>query len=141
MIYIIANKALIKPIDRKIRKYAPIRKSNKGTTPGMSRKGLKIEQGSEDKQWYFPRGNPNEEEIREMIGTVAKIAIIILWKTHCYAFGGKTFIQKEGGPRGQRPTMAASRLIIQDFFEKYDRILTSSGLKIFLMKVYVDDGR
>ena len=30
---------------------------------------------------------------------------------------------------------------MQDFFEKYDRILTSAGLKIFLMKVYVDDGR
>ena len=50
-------------------------------------------------------------------------------------------MQREGGPIGQRPTMAASRLVMQDFFEKYHNILVSSGLRTFLMKVYVDDGR
>ena len=50
-------------------------------------------------------------------------------------------LQSEGGPIGQRPTMAASRLVMHDFFMKYDKILRNSGLKIFLLKVYVDDGR
>ena len=108
IIYIMTNKGLVKTIHKKIRKFAPIQKSNKGTTTGMSSKGLNIEQGRENKQWYFPRENPNEEKLKEMIGTVVEIAIIILWKTYCYDFGGKTYIQKEGGPIGQRTTMAAS---------------------------------
>ena len=141
MMYIQSNKSLIKTISKNIRKYAPIRKSNKGTTPGMASEGLKIEQGSEDKQWHFIRKNPSEEEIKEMIGTVTEIAIMILWQTYCYDFGGKTYMQREGGPIGQRPTMAASRLVMQDFFEKYHNILVSSGLRTFLMKVHVDDGR
>ena len=50
-------------------------------------------------------------------------------------------IQSEGGPIGQRPTMAASRLVMTDFFSKYNNTLKKSGLEIFLMKVYVEDGR
>ena len=37
--------------------------------------------------------------------------------------------------------MAASRLVMFDFFEKYERILLRSELKITILKVYVDDGR
>ena len=37
--------------------------------------------------------------------------------------------------------MAASRIIMQDFFIKYEEILLKADLIITLMKVYVDDGR
>ena len=37
--------------------------------------------------------------------------------------------------------MAASRLVMADFFERYQDILLRADLKITLMKVYVDDGR
>ena len=50
-------------------------------------------------------------------------------------------MQKEGGPIGQRPTMAASRIVMIDFFENYEMILLRSELRINLLKVYVDDGR
>ena len=36
--------------------------------------------------------------------------------------------------------MAASRLIMGDFFERYEDILLRAGLTITLLKVYVDDG-
>ena len=42
-----------------------------------------------------------------MVSMVAQIGIRVLWETYCYDFSGKTFPQKEGGPIGQRPTMAA----------------------------------
>ena len=72
---------------------------------------------------------------------MAEVGIRILWENYCYDFGGKSFIQKEGGPIGQRPTMAASRIIMQDFFIKYEEILLKADLVITLLKVYVDDGR
>ena len=50
-------------------------------------------------------------------------------------------MQVKGGPIGQRPTMAASRIVMQDFFEDYEKVLNNAGLLITLLKVYVDDGR
>ena len=76
-----------------------------------------------------------------MIGMIAQIGIRILWETYCYNFGGKTYLQGEGGPIGQRPTMAASRLVMEEFFAEYRKVLEQAEVKIMLMKVYVDDGR
>ena len=53
-------------------------------------------------------------------------------------FGGKTFRQEDGG---QRPNMAASRLVMEEFFDAKHKILTNAGAKVTLMKVYVDNGR
>ena len=76
-----------------------------------------------------------------MMGMVADIAIHVLWKNYGYTFRGEIRLQDEGGPIGQRPTMAASRLVMLDFFWEYENILLRSDLKITLLKVYVDDGR
>ena len=37
--------------------------------------------------------------------------------------------------------MAASRLVMEDFFQEYEKILEKAGVTVTLMKVYVDDGR
>ena len=65
----------------------------------------------------------------------------ILWENYCYDFGGKTYIQKEGGPIVQRPTMATTRLVMEELFTEYRRVLEKAEVKIMMMKVYVDDGR
>ena len=129
-----------KDIPEEVKKYLPIRKKNQGTAPGMGSVGLGPVEGSEEKQWFFPRNKITRETEKEVMGVVAEMAILILWRNYCYKFGGETKIQSEGGPIGQRPTMAASRLVMTDFFYKYEKILKRSGLKIFLMKVYVDEG-
>ena len=72
---------------------------------------------------------------------IAEVGIRILWENYPYDFGGKTYQQCEGGPIGQRPTMAASRLVMEEFFQQYEKILTRAGVKITLLRVYVDDGR
>ena len=51
-----------------------------------------------------------------MIGMVAEVGIRILWDNYLYDFGGRTYQQGAGGPIGQRPTMAASRLVMEEFF-------------------------
>ena len=70
-----------------------------------------------------------------------EIAIRTLWENYSYRFGGEIYLQKEGGPIGQRPTMAASRIVMNDFFKRYHEILKKAELKVTLLKVYVDDGR
>ena len=122
-------------------RYLPIRKSNRGTEPGMGSTGLKTAKGSEKKQWFFPNNNPSKQIIKQMMGMVAEIAIRILWENYSYTFGGKLYLQAGGGPIGQRPTMVASRIVMQDFMEDYRTKLTEAGLRTTLLKVYVDDAR
>ena len=55
-----------------------------------------------------------------MVGMILEIAIRVLWENYCYNFGGETFLQQEGGPIGQRPTMAGSRIVMNSFFKKYN---------------------
>ena len=140
-VYIMANKHLVEKISKKTKKYFPIRKKAQGVTPGMNSKGLSYKENSEEMQWFYPRRNPEEEVVKEMIGLVAQIGVRVLWENYCYDFGGRTYIQGEGGPIGQRPTMAASRLVMEEFFHEYRRILEKAEVRIMMMKVYVDDGR
>ena len=79
--------------------------------------------------------------MKKILGMIAEVGIRVLWDNYCYDFGGRAYKQSEGGPIGQRPTMAASRLIMEDFFIEYEEILRKAELIITLLKVYVDDGR
>ena len=142
ILYIKINSGLISSkISKETRSYFPLRKSRTGVEPGMPSKGLSREENSENMQWMYPRRNPSKAVMKEMMGLVSEVAINILWTNYCYSFGGKTRIQKEGGPIGQRPTMAASRLVTMEFMENYERILLKSEIKVNLLKMYVDDGR
>ena len=47
----------------------------------------------------------------------------------------------EGGPIGSRVTMAASRLVMQEWSEGYLDILERSGMRTDALKGYVYDGR
>ena len=141
IIYVKMNRHLTSGISQRIRKYMPVRKSKQGVEPGMASKCLRGKEGSELTQWIFPRRTPSEDELKEIIGLVAEIGIRVLWENYCYDFGGKTYQQAVGGPIGKRTTMAASRIVMADFFCKYNDILARADLKITLMKVYVDDGR
>ena len=140
MIYVRMNKQLT-TIRKEMRRFLPIRKSLKGTEPGMGAESVKKRKYKLENQWIFPRKNPTEKEIKEIMGMVLEIAIRVLWENYCYSFGGETFLQQEGGPIGQRPTMAASRIVMNCFFRRYNEILKNAGLVVTLLKVYVDDGR
>ena len=66
-------------------------------------------------QWDFPEDVPTEEEEREIVARVAEIGVRAIFEHFCYRFGGKTFQQQSGGPIGARVTMAAARIVMQDW--------------------------
>ena len=72
---------------------------------------------------------------------MARIAIHVLWSNFMYEFAGDVYVQTEGGPIGARCTMAASRLVMQEWSEGYLDILTRSGIRVDALQGYVDDGR
>ena len=114
-IYIRLNKELTSKIPSEVRRYLPVRRKKQGVEPGMGSEGLKKGEGTEEKQWIFTQRKITNQIEKQMMGLVAEIAIKILWNNYCYKFGGETKLQSEGGPIGQRPTMAASRIVMTDF--------------------------
>ena len=140
MVYVRVNKHLTR-VKREMRKFLPIRKSTRGTEPGMASQSLNKRKYRTENQWIFTQKIPTQREKKEMVGMVLEIAIRTLWENYSYRFGGEIYLQKEGGPIGQRPTMAASRIVMNDFFRKYNAILLKAELRVTLLRVYVDDGR
>ena len=72
---------------------------------------------------------------------MAEIGVRVLWSNFTYEFGGEIFLQMEGGPIGARVTMAASRLVMQEWAEGFREILDKSGVTVDSQNGYVDDAR
>ena len=104
------------------------RKSGKGgKDPGMQNPEMKGRRAGGENTWRFPaKFDPTEREKKVLISKVSRIVVQILWTTFTYEFAGELFVQMEGGPIGARITMAASRLVMQEWSERYSKILRTS---------------
>ena len=81
------------------------------------------------------------EQKMEIVGRCLEIAMRVVFENFSYMFGGKTFLQEEGGPIENRLTMACSRVVMTDWGERYLDILDRSTINTTLLKIYVDDVR
>jgi hypothetical protein len=106
-----------------VRRLLPIRNSTRGTGPGFKNKEVNGPEKHTEISWTFPTCTPTAQEERDLFGIMVEIGIRVLWSSFCYTFGGKIYLQQAGGPIGARITMAASRLRMQDWGEKYSMIL------------------
>ena len=80
-------------------------------------------------------------EIRKIQARVIEIATRALFENHLYKFGTQVYKQLSGGSIGDRWTGAASEIVMQDWAEQYENILTRSEVEVLLLAGYVDDGR
>ena len=64
-----------------------------------------------------------------------------LFENFRFSFGGKSYLHAKGGPIGARVTMCAARMGMEDWGESYTLILLNSGLRVWWIRGYVDDGR
>ena len=67
--------------------------------------------GSQE-QWVFPEIVLTEEEKRKILAAVIRVAVEVLFSSHLYTFGSKTYLQKKGGPIGLGATCAIARLVM-----------------------------
>ena len=91
--------------------------------------------------WIYPPMKPTEKQRRQIIGRVAEIGTRLIFDNFVYKFGGEAYHQQGGGPIGARITMCAAKMVMQNWSEKYRRILIRAGLRIQFLTGYVDDGR
>ena len=62
------------------------------------------------------------------MATVMRIAVITLFRTHTYSFGGKYYLQKAGGPIGLRSTCCIARLVMVWWDEELLQLMVSNNL-------------
>ena len=111
----------------------------RGTAPGMKSKELNSKKGEVEMQWCFPRREPTKEQVREIQARCAEIATRFLFENFCYKFAGNTYQQASGGPISARVTMAAARIVMNDWGEKWKGVLEEAGVKLPQLDDYVDD--
>ena len=85
------------------------------------------ESGNQD-QWKFKKVKLTPLEKRMVVATVMKIAVLVLFRTHVYEFGGKFFLQKKGGPIGLRSTCAIARIIMLWWDEKFMALVANNNM-------------
>ena len=127
-----------------MRRLLPIPNSSRGTGPGFKNKEVNGPSKHTEISWTFPNVHqcPTEKEKGDLFGIMVEVGVRALFTNLCYTFGGKIYHQQAGGPIGARITMAASRLRMQDWGEKYSLILWRSSIHTYLKpKNYVDDVR
>ena len=65
----------------------------------------------------------SEEDKRMLVAVALEIAVYFFFTNFVYTFGGNSYAQSSGGPIGAHLTMAVSILIIQPWYEEFERIL------------------
>ena len=141
--YIVMNRHLTSDL-HELWGVLPYRRKTNGVEPGMNNKFVNSSKETEDdleSRWVFPRKQPTQHQIRLIVGRVCEIALRAVFENFSSKFGGETYQQKEGGPIGARVTMAAARLVMQDWGESYMNILIDAKLIVDYLRGYVDDGR
>ena len=107
----------------------------------MKSKELNSKKGKIEMQWSFPRREPTDLQIREIQARVAEIGVRFLFENFPYKFSGENYKQMSGGPIGARVTMAAARIVMSDWGEKWRHILEGANRVVGMLDGYVDDVR
>ena len=145
--YIHQNRGLATDI-AKVEKFLPIRKKGKrGPEPGMSSKEclrrylLEDYDDGDSSSWIWPTAVPTEADTKLLMAIMLEIAIQFFFENFLYTFGGESFLQSSGGPIGARITMCIARLVMQEWWEKFNGKLKAADIDELLRAIYVDDGR
>ena len=125
----------------KLRKILPWRKSKKGCRPGLKGAGPLGAEVNDEKQWQFPQPELTKEMKKLVMSEVMRLSIELMFSTHIYSFGGRTYKQKEGGPIGLRSTCALSRVVMARWDVKWKERMEKSNLVIEDDGRFVDDAR
>ena len=80
-------------------------------------------------------------EKKMIVGEIMRMAIEVLFKTHCYSFKGSVFKQSDGGPIGLRATCAIARVVMARHSILWKKIMTDNNINTAFDGFYVDDGR
>ena len=124
-----------------MRRVLPWRRSSKGTRPGLKGAGPLGADSDDEKQWKFPSPELTSAEKKMIISEVMRLSVELMFTTHIYSFGGRSYQQREGGPIGLRSTCALARVVMASWDCKWKARMTDNNIKVEDDGRFVDDAR
>ena len=125
-----------------LRRVLPRRRSRNGTRPGITGVGPCGPDSGDQDQWKFKKNLVlSEEEKKLILAKVLHKAVLTLFQTHTYTFGGKFFLQKKGGHIGLRSTCCIARLVMVWWDRQLLAILKACNIGLEERMRYMDDIR
>ena len=119
----------------------PSRRHKAGAKPGLTGAGPLGAKANDEVQWKFRDVELTAIEKKRLVAEVLRLAVEMMFSTHCYSFGGRIFRQTEGGPIGLRSTCAVARVVMARWDQKFKERLKMANIRSELDGRYVDDGR
>ena len=139
--YIASNMSEVEVENSDLRRVLPRRQNRKGTRPTCRGQEALGPEADGDKMWDCPEVKLKRLEKRKILARVMEIAVLTMFSTHCYTFGGRTFHQLAGGPIGLRGTGAIARVVMAMTDRRVMAKLTSNSMVTKVKGSYADDGR
>ena len=126
-----------------LKRVLPRRRFVNGVRPGVTGAGPAGATVGDQDQWEFPplHGGLTKREKRLIVAKVMHTAVLTLFKTHCYTFGGKYYLQKQGGPIGLRSTCCIARITMIWWDRQLLELLRASNISLEECQRYMDDIR
>jgi hypothetical protein len=125
----------------KLRRVLPWRKSNKGSRPGLRGVGPLGAEVNDEKQWNFPDVELTKLEKKMIMSEVLRLSIELMFTTHIYSFGGRSYKQRDGGPIGLRSMCALARVVMARWDCKWKARMTENNIVVEDDGRFVDDAR
>ena len=86
-----------------------------------------------DKEWVFPKESYSKKDKKLLLGSCLYIVIKILFSTHCYSFGGRCYLQSDGGPIGLRAVSPIAKVRIANWLKQMLKHLSNLYIKCQLV--------
>ena len=119
----------------------PRRRYMKGTRPGVTGTGPAGAVSGDQDQWEFRNGELTTLEKRLSVAKVMHTAVITLFQTHSYTFGGKFYLQKKVGHIGLWSMCCIARIVMTWWDKEFLELCAKSNLNLEDRQRYMDDIR
>ena len=80
-------------------------------------------------------------EKKMIVALVVEVAVTVVMMSHVYTFGGKFYLQRNGGPIGLRSTACLAAMMMKLWDLAWTKLMNREGLEWFEYFRYVDDNR
>ena len=126
-----------------LKRVLPRRRHVNGVRPGVTGVGPAGAAVGDQDQWDFPavHGGLTKMEKRLIVAKVMHTAVLTLFKTHCYTFGGKYYLQKHSGPIVLRSTCCIARLVMIWWDRQLLELVATYNMTVEAKQRYMDDIR
>ena len=111
----------------------PERTGRRGVRPGMT--DVRKERG----KWGKVRKPVGKVEKLKMLAKFVELSVVEVFEAHVYEYGGRIFVQSDGGPIGLSLSGAIGRTTMAVWDGEVGRLCKENGIVMRFRRRYVDD--